>query len=211
MDLKNINHLKKLCEESGLGRVLINFPFAGMTIKSIFIRPSGVFLISVKNKNVGFSFPVDLETGSFSAQLPNDVYKSIVKKIKEHTGDNKPGPLFEALDEQISRLSIDILEQAKKKEVTKVLKTLTTTDLDFDKEGDSPYFKRWYRHIIPSRNPSENNLEKTERFFGKEMAAHCREARISSQWSHTPTEKALAILDPDLELEELNGKIVVCP
>ena len=55
--------------------------------------------------------------------------------------------------------------------------------IDVD-ESDKIYFKEWRPHISDGKRA--RNFQKTEFFFGKEVADFCRQHNISSVWSPVP-------------------------
>ena len=56
-------------------------------------------------------------------------------------------------------------------------------------EAEKIYFKGWNDHI--KDHNKARNFEKTEFYFGKEIADYCRKNNISSLWTHIASEKKL--------------------
>lgn len=75
--------------------------------------------------------------------------------------------------------------------LTKIVPSLATKDEKID-EGDKPFFISW-RKNHESRKPSEKNLEKTARYFGKDTKKECETNKISSVWSEDSERSQLTI------------------
>lgn len=54
-------------------------------------------------------------------------------------------------------------------------------------ESEKIYFKGWNAHL--SDNRQARNFDKTEFYFGKEIADYCRANNISSIWTSEPSEE----------------------
>lgn len=91
-------------------------------------------------------------------------------------------------------------------ELNQILKGTVTRDKKYDKKnGLKPYFDTWVRNS--NKNVSWDNLLKTKRIFGEDVALICKENNISSRWSKEPTEKSTHIFNHSKTLENLDDVI----
>ena len=188
MKLDNYRHLVELSKQSNQSRLLFTFEFYKLQFKCLFFYWSSTFLISNSNGQVAYMFALN-DSGDFNGKLPNEFYLSIYKELTDSTGSNKVTQLWEALSHHILTLTIKDIEPITHTDIAKFVRQTSTKDKDYDSEGAMPFFKNWRRNN-ERQKVSLDNLNKTERLFGREVRQRCFGENVSSVWSSVYSEKS---------------------
>ena len=101
--------------------------------------------------------------------------------------------MWEEFDKYLLTLNIEKISEANDDDVIDILRTIKTTDRKYDPDGEKPFFESWVRNNV--RKVSPENLKKTARNFGNNIAKICKEQNISSRWNNEVQQKTLDILD----------------
>ncbi|WP_430404109.1 DUF6037 family protein [Fluviicola sp.] len=158
----------------------------------MFFYKSNTFLISHSNTQVAYTFSFN-KWGDFSGGFPSEFYLSIHHELVKCTGSNKVGQIWDALDSFILQLTTADNEPHDEGDIKHYLGQTKTKDKKFDEEGEMPFFSNWRRNP-QNRRASEDNLDKTERLFGKEIRKRCESENVSSVWSKSATKKSMDFL-----------------
>lgn len=192
-----VNNLIAICKEKGTDTILFGFEHNGINGSVVFFLNSITFMIGIKDYNVGWLASVT--NNYLSESLPKDVFREIknMLDVVEYVKTDKGGyhrhstaGLFQTISARMRNVQLDEVIIPAEQELIDSIRRTRTTDRDYDKDGERPFFKTWSRNTNRGRVEARN-LEKTKRVFGKDIENHCRKNNISSVWSSTPTDKSL--------------------
>ena len=194
MKLNNISSmLEKACEKN-YNRLLFDFMLGEIKFKCLLLVKNRVLMISNVSCSIGHSIPIN-KNGEMETYLPGEFYKSIIEELKRRYNDNKINLMWKEFDEYLSKIDIEKISESNEHDINGIIATLKTKDKKYDSDGKNPYFKTWVRNDIKSLTNNNNN--KTARYFGDEIAKLCKENNISSRWSDVIQKKSLDFLNID--------------
>ncbi len=192
-----INNLCALCNYKNADTILFGFEHNGIKGSVVFFLNSITFMIGIKDYNVGWLASVT--NNYLSESLPTDVFREIknMLDVVEYVKTDKGGyfkhstaGLFQTISTRMRNVQLEEIIIPTEQVLIDSIKRTRTTDRNYDKDGERPFFKTWSRNTNRGR-VEVHNLEKTKRAFGKAIESHCRKNNISSVWSSTPTDKSL--------------------
>jgi hypothetical protein len=202
LKLANINNVLLEAENKNYNKLLFDFPFADIELKCLLVIDIRVLMISIKSLSLGHCVTIDAE-GKIPLLLPEDFYYAIVKKIKLQYGDNKPALFWKDFDNFLLKLVVDKVCESHESELKEFIKTLKTKDINYDPDGDRPFFKTWVRNR--KKHLSPQNSRKTRGRFGDFVANLCIEKNISSRWEETIQDKSLDFLNQKEVIKEIEN------
>lgn len=192
-----INNLAKICKAKNTDTILFSFEHNGIKGSVVFFLNGLTSMIGIKDYNVGW---LASATNNFlSESLPADVFRGIknMLDVVEYVKTDKGGydkhstaGLFQTISARMRNVQLDEVIIPTEQELIESIRRTRTTDRNYDKDGERPFFKTWSRNTNRGRVEA-HNLEKTKRVFGKDIENHCRKNNISSVWSSAPTDKSL--------------------
>jgi hypothetical protein len=191
-ELKNINKIFSEATERSSQRLLFDFGFGETVLKCLLLVPNRVLMLSIKNLSIGHSIAIN-ENGEIDTFLPSEFHSAIRNDLIKEYKEDSTNKLFEAFDEYLPTLDINKISEATDNDIINIIGTIRTNDKKYDDEGEKPYFESWVRHI--ENEFTKTNLNKTAKYFGKDIAKLCEQQNVSSRWKETPQEKSLDLLD----------------
>ncbi len=181
MYFEGLNRLIEVSQQINDNRVLFSFQFRTNTLKCLFCADERVLIIAIQNQGKG-AFFYFTEMGETNGFLPYDLYYLLLNyKEKE-----SPSIFWKALSNRVDENTN--WRSPQDKEILELIGLARTNDKRVY-QGDKPYFKGIQRRVI--KHVSNENLDKTERYFGNDIRKFCSNNEISTTWSSEPTDKAL--------------------
>lgn len=118
---------------------------------------------------------------NFVAELTDDAYRTLRDTLRLFPNkDHFTSDVF------LKVLSSNIPEKYSGRNCSHTDMTFFANALRVE-DSDKIYFKGWNDHVKDGRRAQ--NFDKTELFFGKEVANYCRQNNISSMWTDKPGEE----------------------
>ena len=197
-----ILRLREVLEKREQKSFLFNCLFYDYTITGIYFVEADTLLISFPSIKVAWQSYLSKEK-HLNSFLPKDIYQKIKPILKIHT-NYKPEPIYTTIDNYFKLVSENELIEATKNQIQEIFSQTISTDRKYDKDCDKPFFLGWRRNPKDS-TPSNENIEKTARTFGKAVKEICKTNKISSRWTHKLTERTFDFLNKIDEQEIING------
>ncbi|WP_305928000.1 topoisomerase DNA-binding C4 zinc finger domain-containing protein [Bacillus mycoides] len=208
-------YLDLICEKQNTNRILFNFQFNEMHVTGIYLSISKSILISCNNTNAGWVVESN-EKSNINTYIPNDIFTKISHLVltEEIPGSTTVKPFFAELKQNLMKLPLEKFKEPTSEQFFTAIGTTKTRDLKYDEKGkgERVFFKTWSRHVV--NNVSPLNLNKTRRWFGKDIYEFCKENNISSVWMDIPSKNIqthFLFLDPIKAHEALDKKKNTCP
>ena len=192
MKLENVNKVLIEASKKPYQRLLFDYFIGEITVKCLLLVENRVLMTSIVNKNVGHSIVFD-ENGYFPGFLPSEYYNCIVEGLKVKYKDNKVNIMWSDFDEYLLKLDIDKYSNSTDNDVSNIIKNLCTKNKKYDPDGEKPFFETWVRN--DKKQLSDENYNKTARYFGYNIANLCRKQNVSSRWNYIEQKKSLDILN----------------
>ena len=179
----NFNTYRALVKDMNLHNIEkehFSFQYAKLIFDVIFsITSTGYdMLIGIKSKNFAFCLELDED---FNTTFESTIYYSLRAILK-----------LNSFEEPLTSFKFLLLlsKYAPKKSKCTIV---TASELQFFarskgiEESEKIYFKGWNAHLSDKRQAK--NFDKTEFYFGKEIADYCRANNISSIWTSNANEE----------------------
>ncbi len=180
----NLKSLVPDMESKKVEKEHFSFNYAKQRIDCVFCICSGHYELLVGVHTLNFGFVVIIvknSAGEYVAEITDDQYVQFCRVLNlSYKGDGfTSNKLLMLLSENTPRDSVGMkLDYTFMREYTKC------RHVD---EADKIYFKGWNDHTKDKKRAQ--NFDKTEFYFGKEVADYCRKHNISSMWTDIPAEE----------------------
>lgn len=162
------------------------FNYSRQTLDCIFSFSNNRYelLVGIHELNYGFVVTIyQSGGGSYIAEITDDTYKEFCRVLNlSYRGDGfTSNTLLNLLSSHIPPISNGIrITYETMRQYTKCRKV---------EESEKIYFKGWNDHVKDGN--TAHNFDKTEFYFGTEVADYCRKNNISSLWTHINREQEL--------------------
>ncbi|MEB9844509.1 MULTISPECIES: DUF6037 family protein [Bacillus cereus group] len=181
-------HLDEFCKKESTKSALFNFEYNNGLFTGIYLPIPRSILITCKNTNVSWVLESD-KNNNINIYIPNNIYNKVESFVltKELNGAYVVRPFFKKLYEHLLSLPLDAFKEAPTNLLIQNARTTKTKDVKYDEKdkGDKVYFSHWRRN--KERDVSPLNLNKTRRWFGKEIYQYCKKYNVSSVWKAEPS------------------------
>ncbi|HDR8473865.1 TPA: topoisomerase DNA-binding C4 zinc finger domain-containing protein [Bacillus cereus] len=212
---KVFKHLDEFCKNDTAQSALFNFEYNSGLFTGIYLPIPRSILITCKNTNASWVLGSN-ENDNVNIYIPKDIFQQVNDYVCtiDKKGDSKTYPFFEELQKHLLNLPLNIFKEASTNLLLKNARTAKTNDTKYDEKGkgDRVYFDHWRRN--KARNVSQLNLQKTRRWFGKEIYDYCKKFNITSVWQPEPSKNIkqhLLFLDTTEAKVQLKNKRMTCP
>ncbi|MFA2567751.1 topoisomerase DNA-binding C4 zinc finger domain-containing protein [Bacillus wiedmannii] len=212
---KVFQHLNEFCKNDTSQSALFNFEYNSGLFTGIYLPIPRSILITCKNTNASWVLESN-ENDNVNIYIPKDIFQQVKDYVCtiDKKGDSTTYPFFEELQKHLLNLSLNIFKEAPTDLLLKNARTAKTNDTKYDEKGkgDRVYFDHWRRNKV--RNVSKLNLQKTRRWFGKEIYDYCKKFNITSVWQPEPSKNIkqhLLFFDTTEAKVQLKDKRMTCP
>jgi len=202
--LSNLNELLTIAEKESRQRLLFDFNLDKNVLKCLILVPNRVLMFSVKGNSIGCAVAINID-GEVDTYLPGEflnVIKDDLKSLFNCYSTNKMFDYFNNyLEKYLNNNDIKKISEPSIDDIKSIIKTIKTRERKYDKDGEKPFFITWYRHKI--KHPDKDNIKKTARYFGTNIADLCKKQKISTKWSDVFQENSLIFLDIEKAKDEI--------
>ncbi|MGG1344347.1 hypothetical protein ABE244_28065 [Bacillus toyonensis] len=208
-------HLDEFCKNESTESALFNFEYNNGIFTGIYLPIPRSILITCKNANASWVLE-SIENDDVNIYIPKDIFQQVSNFVctNDEKGDPKIYPFFEEMQNHLLSLPLDTFKEAPTDLLLKNARTTKTNDTKYDEKGkgDKVYFGHWKRNTV--HNVSILNLQKTRRWFGKDIYEYCEKYNISSVWKPEPSKNIkqhLLFFDTTEAKAQLKEKRMTCP
>jgi hypothetical protein len=204
--LSNLNELLTIADKYSCQRLLFDFNLDKIVLKCLILVPNRVLMFSVKGNCIGCAVAIN-NYGEIDTYLPRE-FRDILNNDLKKQFNGSTNKMFEYFNNYLSKYlnnyDINKISESSIDEIKNIIKTIKTKEKEYDEDGENPFFKSWVRH--KKNNFSPDNIKKTARYFGINIANLCENQNISTRWCDIFQKKSLDFLDIEKAKDEILNK-----